>query len=202
MPCASLARFARGAAGHAAGAGPGVAADQHRPAFVRPAFVRNVERQQRDLRAALVFRQAGARIGDVPAEMPDRALWLADRRRVDLVKQYQDVVGGLQRLVAVPFGAARAGKLPRIPADRGVGIDRVQMQMMEAWGCEHDSPPEHGPSRWPLQSMAPGAWPPWAWHCPRARRDNTLAAAWHAGRRRWRTNTSWSRAKTVSASSR
>src|SRR5208337_2767109 len=40
-----------------------------------------------------------------------------------------------------PFSA---GELPRVPVDRRVGIDRIQMQMMEAWGREHDDLPGHG----------------------------------------------------------
>src|SRR5438045_7417959 len=52
-----------------AGIRPGVAADQHRAALIG-----GVERQQFDSRTGLVGFERSASVGDVPAEMPDRAL--------------------------------------------------------------------------------------------------------------------------------
>ena len=119
---------------HAALARPGVAADQHRAAFFA-----GVERQQLDLVAALVGLKTAARVGDMPAEMPDRALRLARRRRVDLGEQHHDVVRRFERRKAAPFLSRGARKLPRIEIDRGIGIGRVQMQMMEFRGRQHVS---------------------------------------------------------------
>ena len=51
------------------------------------------------------------------------------------------VVGGQQRGEAAPVAFLRAGELPRVPVDRRIGIDRVQMQMMKAWRRQHGGPP-------------------------------------------------------------
>jgi len=72
---------------HAALARPGVAADQHRAALVA-----RVERQQLDVAPGLEGFESAARVGNVPAEMPDRTLRLAYRRGVDLGEQHHDLV--------------------------------------------------------------------------------------------------------------
>jgi hypothetical protein len=67
-----------GQAGGAAGAGPGVAAHQDRPTRLR-----GVERQEGDVRPRLVRFEVRPRVGDVPAEVPDRALGRGGRRGGD-----------------------------------------------------------------------------------------------------------------------
>src|SRR5271154_3689904 len=88
-----------GQAEHTADAGPGVARYQHRAAFIGC-----VERQQLDLGPVLVGFEAMAGIGDVPAEMPDRALG--------------SIAGGSSTLVnntKTSFGDSSAGKPPQLP---------------------------------------------------------------------------------------
>ena len=90
-----------GQAEHAADVRPGVAADQHRAALVG-----GVERQQlRPRRAALVGGEALAHVGDVPAEMPDRAL----RRRSAAARST------LVNSTITLLGDSSAGKPPQSP---------------------------------------------------------------------------------------
>src|SRR4029077_20592793 len=111
---------------------PGVAADQHRVALLG-----GVERLHVDLGPALKILHRRLRVGDMPAEMPDRALRLARRRAVDLVEQHHHVIRRKQRRVAAPMSFLCAGELPGKKIDRRLGIDRVQMEMMEAGGRKH-----------------------------------------------------------------
>ena len=117
---------------HAVAARPGVGADQHRSAGVA-----GVERQQRHVGARLVGVAILAHVGDVPAEMPDRGLRRRRRRRGDLAEEHEHVVGRLERRQAGEAGARRAGKLARIEVDGGVGIDRVEMKVVEAGSRKH-----------------------------------------------------------------
>ena len=117
---------------HAAGGRPGIAADRNGAAFVR-----GVEREELDVRPALVGAERLAHVGDVPAEMPDRRLRCGCRRRRDLAEQQQDVVRRCERRQATPARRRGARELPGIEVDRGGGIDRVQVQVMEAWRWEH-----------------------------------------------------------------
>src|SRR6185312_5475517 len=123
-----------------ADAGPGIAADKDRAARLA-----GVERQDVDLGAGDVVAERLAGVGDVPAEMPDRALRLGRRRSVDLVEQDQAIVGRGERLVAAPYGRGRARELARIEGDRRVGIDRVEVDVVEAGGREHGGPSLPGP---------------------------------------------------------
>ena len=117
---------------HAVASRPGVGADQHRAAGVA-----GVERQQRHVGTRLVAVAILAHVSDVPAEMPDRGLRRRRRRGRNLGEQHQDIVGRRERRQAGEAGARRAGKLSRIEGDGGVGIDRIEMQMMEAGSREH-----------------------------------------------------------------
>ena len=135
------------------GAGrPGVAADQDRAAFVR-----RVEWEVRDVRPRLVGFKALARVDDMPAEMPDRGLRRGRRRRGDLAEQDQHVGRRLQRGEAAPRRFRRAGKLPDVEIDSGVRIDGIEMQMMEAWRCEHGVAPVATALAWPRWRSV---WPP------------------------------------------
>src|SRR6266853_1971909 len=75
----------------------------------------------------------------MPAEMPDRALRPGRRRRRDLVEQHQYVVRRFERRDPAPAALLRARELPCVKTDRGLGIDRVQVEMVEAWGRQHAS---------------------------------------------------------------
>src|SRR5215813_14607603 len=70
-----------GQARGATGARPGIAADEDRAALVA-----RVEGQEGDLGARLVRVEAGARVNDVPAEMPEGTLRRGDGRRRDAVE--------------------------------------------------------------------------------------------------------------------
>ena len=124
--------FRLGQSEHAAGGRPGVAAD-----LDRGAFVRGVEREELDLRPAPVGFKGLAHVSHVPAEMPDRRLRRGRRRGGDLAEQQQDVVRRLQRRQAAPARLRRARELPGVEVDRGGGIERVEVQMMEAGRREH-----------------------------------------------------------------
>src|SRR2546423_9468923 len=90
------------------------------------------------------------RVGDMPAEMPDRTLRLAGRRQVGLVEQHNHSVRREQRRMPAPVAFAGARELSRVKLDRRLGIDRVQMQMMKARTGEHR---DHSPSQMMFATM-------------------------------------------------
>ena len=139
------------AAGYAARPRPGVATDEDRAPFIR-----GVERQELDVLAALVGVEALARVGDVPAEVPERGLRRRRRRGRHTGEQDQHVVRALERRQPAPAGLRRGREVANVERDGRVGIDRVQVQMMKAWGLTHGR--EHtelqGPTRSPCDLAA------------------------------------------------
>ena len=117
---------------HARRAGPGVAADEDAAAFVR-----SIERQELHLRPRLVDFKALARIHRMPAEMPDRGLRRGGWRRRHLVEQEKDVGRRLERRQAAPTCSRCGRELPGVETDRRIGIDRVEMEVMEARSWKH-----------------------------------------------------------------
>src|SRR5947199_75900 len=140
-----------GQAGRGIRARPRIAAEEHLPALVG-----GVERQQREVRAALVRLEARARVGDVPAEVPERGLRRRRRRGRHTGEQDQHVVRALERRQPAPAGLRRGREVANVERDGRVGIDRVQVQMMKAWGLTHGR--EHtelqGPTRSPCDLAA------------------------------------------------
>ena len=118
-----------GAAERAGLAGPGIAADQHRLALVA-----RIERPHHHVGALAEAADGLLRVGDVPAEMPDRALRQGRRRGIDLVEQDHHVVRREQRLMSGPATLFRARELPDVKLDRRVGIDRIEVQVVKAGG--------------------------------------------------------------------
>jgi hypothetical protein len=119
---------------HAARPGPGVAADEDRAPFVR-----SVEGQELDVLTACVGVEALARVGDVPAEVPERRLRRRRRRGGDLGEEHQHVVGRRECRQAAPARLYAGRELLDVERDRRLGIDGIQVQVMEARCRKHAS---------------------------------------------------------------
>src|SRR5262249_48354059 len=115
-----------------AGARPGVTAHEHRAALVR-----RVEGQEGDVAAPSVRVQAGARVGDMPAKVPEGALGCGAGRSSDASEQHEYVVGRGEAGQAAPGHLPRAWELADVEIDGPLGVDRVQVKMMEARRREH-----------------------------------------------------------------
>src|ERR1700738_4657688 len=90
-----------------------------------------VERQQLHLRLGVIGCKRFAHVSDVPAEVPDRRRRRDRRRGVDLAEQHEQVARRRERGKTAPARRRGAREPPGVELDRGGGIDRVQMQMME-----------------------------------------------------------------------
>src|SRR5690348_9107398 len=110
----------------AAGAWPGIAADEHRAAFVG-----RVERQEFHFFALLLQREIFAHIHDMPAEVPDRGLRLDRRRRTDPGEENVNFAR-FERWETSDARPGRARELLHVKFNRRIRIHRIEVKMMEA----------------------------------------------------------------------
>src|SRR5207244_2439294 len=117
-----------------AGARPGIAADEHRAAFLR-----GVQRQEPDVGPALVGLEARARVGDMPAEVPDRGLRRCRRRRGDPGEEDEDGVARRERGQAAaaaalngPLGPLDAFSVLLTPLEPLLALSRAELALVFA----------------------------------------------------------------------
>src|SRR4029450_8916377 len=113
---------------------PGIAADKDRSAIIP-----GIERHKGDIRSVLVLFEARARVGNMPAEVPDGGLRRCGWWGSHLGEQDQNIVRRLERPQPTPARLRSAWELPGVECNCRLWIHGVQMQMVEVWYREHIS---------------------------------------------------------------